>query len=256
MSRQAVAENLQLRMAATEADLRMAQRLRYDVFVQELGGDGTMVDHAAGLEQDRFDGFCDHLLLFDPARRAGDQLVGVYRVMNAVQAQAAGGFYTAGEYDLAPILETGRPVLELGRTCVHADYRDGTALRHLWRGLAAHVARSGAEVLFGTASFHGTDLAALAQPLALLEARHAAALRPVARGATAAPLTQIAPAALDRKAALRAMPALIKSYLRLGGGVGQGAYVDHAFNTTDVCMVLDVTAMPASQRALYLQDAG
>ena len=242
-----------VRLARSEGDLRAAQRLRYAVFVEELGGGGAMVDHASRLEQDRFDPFFDHLLLLDEARAPDDRVVGVYRLLRADQAARAGQFYSEDEYDLSVLKASGRPLLELGRSCLHPDYRGGMGMYHLWHALAAYVEAHGIEILFGVASFHGTDPAALAEPLSLLHHRHLAPddLRVIARPEGFAAMDRIAAAHLDRKAAMLAVPALIKAYLRLGGFVGQGAFVDRAFNTTDVCLILDVARMNASQRAIY-----
>ncbi|MEM6373870.1 MAG: GNAT family N-acyltransferase [Pseudomonadota bacterium] len=232
-------------------DLRAAQRLRYDVFVEELGGGGAMVDHAERLERDRFDPFFDHLILYDDA--AGSRVVGVYRMLRAEQAEAAGAFYSEGEYDLAPLKASGRRLLELGRSCVHATYRGGPAMYHLWNGLAAYVSKHDIDVLFGVASFHGTDVQALAEPLSLLHHRHLAPvpLRVTARPPDDAAMDLIPEADVDRRAAMLQMPALIKAYLRLGGVVGQGAFIDHAFNTTDVCLVMDTAAMSERQKRIY-----
>lgn len=244
------APQFRIAMAQNEADLRAAQTLRYDVFVRELGGGGTLVDHDMGLEQDRFDPFFDHMLLFDDAI---GQVVGVYRMLRADQAQAAGQFYSEDEYDLSRLRATGRRLLELGRSCVHADYRGGTAMFHLWAGLADYVARHQIDIMFGVASFHGTDPKVLAQPLSLLHHRHLApeplrvrALPPHAQDMNLVPEDQI-----DRRAAMVQIPALIKAYLRLGGTVGAGAYVDHSFNTTDVCLIMDTAQMSERQKRIY-----
>lgn len=243
------AQQFAVRLAQTEDDLRAAQRLRYEVFVQELGGDGALVDHAARLEQDRFDPHADHLLVTDTAD--ADRVVGVYRLLRQDQAAAAGQFYSEGEYDLAALRASGRKLLELGRSCLHPDYRGGGAMFALWQGLAAYVLDHEIEVLFGTASFHGTDVAAIAQPLAFLHHRHLApdALRVRARAFQRMDL--IPEDALDRLTAMREMPALIKAYLRLGGCVGEGAFIDHDFNTIDVCLVMDTDRMNTRQRDMY-----
>jgi putative hemolysin len=244
-----------VRLARTDAELRAAQRLRYEVFVAELGGSGALVDHDARLERDHYDPFYDHMLLLDTARGAAvaDQVVGVYRLMPGARAAAAGGFYTAGEYDLAPLIRSARPLLELGRSCLHRDYRGGTAMYHLWNGLAAYTLERGIEVLFGVASFHGTDPAAVAGPLSLLHHRHLAPpdLRVRALADHYHSLDLLPEAAIDRRPAMLQVPSLIKAYLRLGGFVGDGAYVDHAFNTIDVCLVLDTSRMNARQRSIY-----
>lgn len=250
------APDFHLKLAETEAELRAAQALRYAVFVSELGGTGALIDHAAGLEKDAYDPFFDHLLLFDRRRAAGDQVVGVYRLLRGDQAARLGRFYSEEEYDLAPLRATGRKLLELGRSCVHADYRGGTAMYELWGGLADYVAAHGIEILFGVASFHGTDITTLAPPLSLLHHRHLAPpdLRVQARAPHSQTMNLIDAAAIDRRAAMVATPALIKAYLRLGGFVGEGAYIDHAFNTTDVCLVMDTAQMNARQTRLYTRD--
>ncbi|MDJ0628889.1 MAG: GNAT family N-acyltransferase [Rhodobacter sp.] len=243
----------QLKLADSDVDLRAAQRLRYAVFVEELGGSGALVDHAQRLERDRFDPVCDHLLLIDTRRAADDRTVGVYRLMRAGQAAEAGQFYSEDEYDLDPLRRSGRRLLELGRSCLHADYRGGTAMYELWNGLAAYVAEHGIELLFGVASFHGTDVDALAQPLSFLHHRHLAPpeLRVRARPGHFQRMDMIPEDRIDRRAAMKAAPALIKAYLRLGGFVGEGAFVDRAFNTTDVCLVMDTARLNPRQRSLY-----
>ena len=123
----------------------------------------------------------------------------------------------------------------------------------LWSALAALVAERGAEILFGVASFHGTDPAALAQPLSMLHHGYLAPpdLRVRARAPHFQRMDLLSPGALDRRRAVLETPALIKAYLRLGGFVGEGAFVDRAFNTTDVCLVLDTARMNDRQRRLY-----
>ena len=247
--------HFRLRLAADEADLTAAQRLRYEVFVAELGGDGPMVDHDRRLERDALDPHFDHLLLIDTRRDAAalEHVVGVYRLLPGERAGAVGGFYCDTEYDLEPLRATGRRLLELGRSCVHPEYRGGTAMFHLWNGLAEYVLERGIEILFGVASFHGTDVERLRQPLAYLHHFHLAppALRVRVRPEHAQPMDLLPVEALDRAAAMKATPALIKAYLRLGGFVGEGAFIDHAFNTTDVCLVMDTALMSERHRGWY-----
>lgn len=242
-----------VRLAASEEDLRQAQALRYQVFVQELGAGGPDVDHDAGLERDAFDAVTDHLLLEDMSRPEGARVVAVYRLLRDDQMPDAGRYYTEGEYDLTVLKTSGRRLMELGRSCLHKDYRGGAAMLHMWNGLAEYVARHGVEVMFGTASFHGTDIAALAQPLSLLHARHLAPpeLRVRAVADHFQRMDLVPEDQLDRKAAMLAVPQLIKAYLRLGGVVGDGAFVDHTFNTTDVCLVMDTARLSATQKSIY-----
>ncbi|TMV13456.1 GNAT family N-acetyltransferase [Arenibacterium halophilum] len=244
-----------VRLAQTSEDLRAAQALRYDVFVRELGAGGEMVDHVEGLERDRFDDHVDHMLLIDDAV---GRVVGVYRLLQQQQAEALGGFYSEGEYDLTPLKNSGRRLLELGRSCLARDYRGGIGMHHMWQGLADYVHEREIDVLFGTASFHGTDAQALAEPLTMLHLNHLAPpeLRVRALEKHYQPMNLVAPDQLDRRRAMVAVPALIKAYLRLGGTVGDGAYVDHTFNTTDVCLILDTARMNDRSRRSLTGGAG
>lgn len=147
--------------------------------------------------------------------------------------------------------------MELGRSCLAEGYRGGAAMYHLWNGLARYVAEHDIEILFGVASFHGTDPAKLAQPLSLLHHRHLApeALRVRTVAEHYQPLDLVPADQIDRRAAMLQVPALIKAYLRLGGFVGDGAFIDETFNTTDVCLVMDTGRLNARQKAIYSKGA-
>jgi len=237
------------RLAVSDADIQHAHALRYTVFVEELGADGPLIDHVARREQDQFDEHAEQLLLVDEARAQGDQVVGVYRLMDTDAAQAAGQFYSQSEYDLGVLIHSNRRLLELGRSCLHPDYRGGAGVLHLWQGLARIVRARGIDVLFGVASFHGTDLDILAPSLSLLHREHLAP--PDLRVRSTAYKTMDHGPVVDRVQAMKQVPALIKAYLRLGGFVGDGAFVDTDFNTTDVCLILDVARMNPRQAAIY-----
>lgn len=248
---------LTVRFARTEDDILAAQRLRYRVFVQELGGDGPMVDHAAGIETDRFDPFFEHLLLIDQSLPEGDNVVGAYRLLTCDRAAEAGGFYSEREYDLTALTSSGRRLLELGRSCLAPEYRGGTGMFHLWNALARYVTEQKIDVLFGVASFHGTDIAALAPALSVLHARHLAPedLRVRARDDSYQAMDLMQVDGPERVKAMLQTPALIKAYLRLGGFVGEGAFVDHDFNTTDICLILDTARMNPAQKTIYTRGA-
>ena len=253
-------EQFEVRLAADARDLAAAQRLRYAVFVEEMGSDGPLVDHAARLERDAFDDICDHLLLIDRHRDAGalEDVVGVYRLLPGDRLAPEQRFYSEGEYDLGRLRASGRRLLELGRSCVHPDHRGGAAMVLIWNKLADYVLERGLEVMFGTASFPGTDVAALAQPLSWLAHHHRApeGLRAEVLPPQGVPMDMLPPEVLDRRAAMQATPALIKAYLRLGGVVGDGAYIDHEFNTTDVLLVIDTAQMSLKHRDYYIRRHG
>lgn len=243
------------RLATDETDLLAAQCLRYRVFVEELGGDGVLVDHAQRLERDEFDPVVDHLVLVDNrrSRQDLDHVVGVYRLLPGGRAETFGRFYCDSEYDLTTLRAAGRSLLELGRSCVDPAFRGGSGMFLMWNALAEYVLSRKIQILFGVASFHGLDAQALAQPLSWLHHNHLAppALRPRARPEGFQAMDLIPPEALDRRAAMTGMPALIKAYLRLGGLVGEGAYLDRPFNTTDVFLMVDTSAMSEKHRKFY-----
>lgn len=247
------APQFEVRLARGKQDIEAAQRLRYDVFVDELGGTGPDVDHVARLERDRFDPHFDHLMLFDHARGT-DPVVGVYRLLPDQKLAGVGRYYSDSEYDLSPLITSGRRIMELGRSCLHKDYRGGSAMFHLWQGLADYVERHQIEVMFGVASFHGTNVDKVEQSLSLLHHAHLAPkeLRP--RSKTYQAMDLIAPDQINRPQAMKDVPALIKAYLRLGGTVGDGAFIDHAFNTIDVCLVMDTAKMSTRHKSIYTKD--
>ncbi len=250
--------NFTVRLASSEEDLQAAFRLRYKVFVEELGAPAAGSDHESRIETDDFDKWFDHLILIDNSRSLSDldHVVGAYRLLPGEVAKRECGFYSQSEFDLSPLLQLGRPVVELGRTCVHPDYRNGSAMFQLWGGLAEYVLKRGIEILFGVASFHGTDPDALDQPLSYLHHYHLAPehLRVSAIGESAARTNRLPKDRVERLVAIKALPSLIKAYLRLGGFIGDGAFVDRDFNTVDVCLLMDTHRMSQRHRDYYVRN--
>lgn len=214
--------------------IRAAQRLRHSVFVDELGADGG---DQTGLEADAFDPSADHLVLRDPARPDLD-VVATLRV-------GTGTAYTEREFDLSALHRSGQVMAEAGRACLHPDYRGGLAGMLLFKGLIGVLRDRGVGLAVGTASFSGADAVLHLPALRQLQqnALAPAALRPVAKGPTAIDVAGTAP-----RAAMMGVPALIKTYLRAGAWVGSGAYLDRAFNTVDVCIVLDLARVKLPER--------
>ncbi len=232
---------LGVRIATTAAEIDAAQALRYRIFYNEMGAHADATTRATGRDRDRFDAVADHLLVVDHAIGPGPEgVVGTYRLIRTQAAARAGGFYSADEYELGPILAFPGQVMELGRSCVDAAYRKSAVMQLLWRGIAAYVFRHRIGLMFGCASLHGTDPDALAAELTYLHAHHLAP--PELRMRAVAPryveMRRTDPAAINPLRALAALPPLIKGYLRLGGFVGDGAVIDSQFNTIDVAIVV------------------
>lgn len=236
-----VSGDLHIRLAENEAEILAAQRLRYQVFVEEMKARPTPAQKAAGREFDDFDAHADHILVLDYAKGEGPAaVIGTYRCMRRGQAARAGRFYTADEYNISALLAFDGEIMELGRSCVAGGYRTGATMQILWRGIAEYVLHHDVEIMFGCGSMHGTDPDALAEQLSYLHHYHLAppALRPVAIASRYVSLDRLPPGAVHARRALAKLPPLIKGYLRLGGFVGDGAVVDADFNTTDVCVVV------------------
>ena len=250
-----------VRLAETEEDVAAAQRLRYRVFVEEMGAKAPPEDAALRRERDRFDPHFDHLMLIDNEAASDDPLdacVGAYRLLPGVRARQGIGFYGADEYDLTKLVNYPRETLELGRSCVHESVRGGAGMHLLWTALGQYIDEHGIEIMFGVASFHGTEIAPLAQALSHLHHHHLAPedLRVRTLDEYFVAMDIVPPGEIDRVAAMRTIPALIKAYLRLGGYVGEGAYVDHEFNTVDVCLLMDTSRMVQRYRKFYTRGAG
>ena len=244
--------SLEVRLARRAAEVRRAQKLRYRVFYQEMSAIADAGKLVSRRDVDAFDPVCDHLLVVDHAVRdnvlpAGPQVVGTYRMLRQTVAELHGGFYSAGEFDLDGLLARHRALsfLEVGRSCVLARYRHRRTVELLWHGIWTYVRRHRLDVLIGCASLDGTDPQRLALALSFLH-HYAAAPEPWrarALPARVVEMNRMPKSAVDPRAALRALPPLIKGYLRLGAFVGEGAVIDRQFGTTDVLMVLPVAAI-------------
>ncbi|MET0605597.1 MAG: GNAT family N-acyltransferase [Beijerinckiaceae bacterium] len=234
---------LEVRLARSAADVRRAQRLRYEVFYGEMSAKPGRITRMTRRDADRFDQFCDHLLVIDRgADGAQPRVVGAYRLLRQEIAERHCGFYTQDEFDIDALVarHPGKRFLELGRSCVLKSYRDRRTVELLWQGVWAYVRHHRIDVMFGCASFAGTDPDRLAAPLSYL-ARYARAdgeWRTRAHEHRAIAMDNAQTNEVDMRIALRAMPPLIKGYLRVGARFSDQAVIDQAFNTTDVLVIL------------------
>ena len=257
--------SLEVRLARTPAEVRRAQKLRYDVFYAEGGALAGAAAKLARRDVDVFDSVCDHLLVVDHAAREGGLrrtplVVGTYRLLRQEVAQRHGGFYSADEFDIAGLVahHPALRFLELGRSCVLAPYRNKRTLELLWQGIAAYSLRHQPDVMIGCASLDGIEPARIALQLSFL---HHYARAPENWRARALPnryveMNRLAKDAIDPKAALHALPTLVKGYLRLGAYIGDGAVIDHQFGTTDVLVVLPMAGIHQRYRTRFQkQDA-
>jgi putative hemolysin len=245
--------DLEVRLARSEAEVSAAQRLRYQIFYEEMAARPTADMAAASSDFDDFDRICDHLLVIDTTK---DAVVGTYRLIRRSAAMRHGRFYSADEYDIAPLLAYPGEILELGRSCVAEGYRTRAAMQLLWRGIAAYVFRHQIGLMFGCASLPGTDIGALRLPLSYLYHYHLAPpeLRPRAVESRHVEMALMAKEEIDTHRGIAELPPLIKGYLRLGGFVGDGAVIDDQFNTTDVCVIVKTDLVTAKYYKHYERD--
>ena len=238
---QVVAGDFEVRLAQTPAEIDAAQALRYRVFYEEMAAKASPEMALERRDFDEFDRVCDHLLVLDRRRGEGPEgIVGTYRLIRREAALRAGRFYSAAEYDIQKMIDYPGEVLELGRSCVAKDARNTATMQMLWRGIALYCYHYDIKVMFGCASFPGTDPSQHAQAFSFLYHNH---LAPPEIRARALPeryvdMNMMSPDSFDPRRAMARVPPLIKGYLRLGGFVGDGAVIDGEFNSTDVFIVV------------------
>jgi L-ornithine Nalpha-acyltransferase len=250
---------LETRLAADDREVRMAQALRFEVFCNEMSARPGLRARISRLDRDRWDPICDHLIVLD-MEGISPRAVATYRLLTGERARAAGmDFYSQSEFDIAGMIARfpQQRFLELGRSCVLDGWRSKRTIELLWHGSWSYVRRHGIDVMFGCASFPGTDAQAHAEALSFL--RYHAAPDPEwevpAQPGRAAGYRPVALEDIDRRRALTSLPPLIKGYLRLGAWIGTEPVVDHQFKTTDVMIILPVSRLNPRYVSYYGADA-
>lgn len=227
---QVQAPRFSVRFAETPAEVAATQRLRYRIFAGELGAD---IDGGHdGLDTDQYDAHCKHLMVLD----AAGEVIACTRILTEEAAEATGGFYSASEFDLEMIEALPGRVMEIGRTCVAAEYRSGAVIALLWQGIAEFITTQGYDYLFGCASIGLEDGGAAAH--AIIDTIRAKHMTPVSQRVKPYYGLPMADRKLD---AMPKMPPLLKAYVSLGAKACGEAYWDRDFNCADVFMLLNVS---------------
>ncbi len=245
---------LEVRLAQSEEEVKAAQLLRYEVFYEECGAQPD--ETTALLKQDvaPIDDFCDVLLVID---HTCNKIVGTYRFMLREAALRYGGYYTATEFDVSKLLSAPGQIMELGRSCVHKNYRTKPTMQLLWKGIGAYIRRNKVNLCFGCGSFNGTDASEYAQALSYLYHNYLAPpeLRARALEGHYQEMNLIPASQVNAKEAVRQLPPLIKGYLRLGAFVGEGAFIDTQFNSLDVCIIVKKEMMTERYSQRYTRSS-
>ena len=239
--------NLQVRLATSYEEIKLSQKLRYSVFIEEMAGNCSQQEHQEKREFDIFDDYCDHLQVIDTT---SDSIVGTYRLVRSDHAKQIGKFYTETEFDLTKVKENGGKLLELGRSCVLSEYRSGATIQMLWKAIMDYIAFHDIDTAFGCASFATTDVESILPQLVYLHNHHLAdenilpkALDHLAVDISKYDTEQDSDGQSISKRVIASLPPLIKGYLKMGVSIGENAIIDHVFNTTDVCIVVKAAVL-------------
>ncbi|MDD5058445.1 MAG: GNAT family N-acetyltransferase [Sideroxydans sp.] len=236
---------LSFNLARNVAEVAEAQRIRFKVFGEEMGA--KLPSAELGLDIDRFDKFCDHLLVRD---HGNDKVVGTYRILPPEQARNAGGYYSETEFDISRLLHLRERMVEVGRSCVHPDYRDGATITQLWSGLADYVGKHNHEYLIGCASISMGDGGHYAASVYnKIRKLHAAPAE-----YTVFPHCRLPLEALNQNLDV-IIPPLIKGYLRLGAYIAGEPAWDPDFNCADVFILMPVARMNARYTKHFMKQA-
>ncbi|VAW11721.1 Putative hemolysin [hydrothermal vent metagenome] len=260
--------SLEVRLATRLFEVKASQSLRYKVFYKEMNATASAGARITRRDKDHFDRLCDHLLVIDHEagsrgipllRGRRGRIVGTYRLLPQAVAEVTGGFYTQDEYDLRPLIARHPDLnfVELGRSCVLKPYRTKQPIEMLWQGIWQYVHAYDLDVMIGVASLEGTSTGDVALPLSFL---HHHARAPQKWDVKALPsryveMNLIPKDEIDMRQAMRALPPLIKGYLRLGAYIGNGAVIDHQFGTTDVAIILPVSNISERYKARFEAEA-
>ncbi len=243
---------ISVRVATSDAEIKAAQRLRYEVFFEEFNAKPTPEMAALRLDIDEYDSFADHVIVVDNSGPE-EKIIGTYRLLKRDKAEEHGQFYSSSEYNLSPLLNSGASLLELGRSCVLLEYRTRPVLQLLWQGIADYISDHNIGILFGCASLPGTDVKAHEVALSYLHHYHLApeSLRPRTLEKHYINMNILPKDAINAREAFNNLPPLLKGYLRAGASVGDGAFIDQQFGTIDVFILVQTHMLSKKYRQHY-----
>lgn len=240
------APKLEVSLATTYDDVHDAQRLRYQVFVEEMGA--VLECSEAGVESDRYDPYCQHLIVRDTDI---DMVVGCYRILPDTQARFTSGYYSQSEFDLTSVLAIPGRFMEVGRTCVHPDYRNGATIGLLWAGLARYMIMNKYDYVIGCASI----------PMDLGTKRVSSICQHLLKNHLSSPEWRVFPRVPvpflndGQKEAGMDLPPLLKGYMRLGAQVCGEPSWDPDFNVADMFIILSMDRLNARYVRHFIKRA-
>ncbi len=246
---------LEVRLAENQLEIERTLALRYEIFNLELN-EGLAESAHTGKDRDEFDLFCDHLIVLDKTTPGEDKIVGTYRMLRRSVAERNIGFYTENEFDLSAIHRIEDEIAEIGRSCVHPDYRDGSVINMLWVGIGNYLKEYNVQYLMGCGSVHSRDsreaseiCAWLRGKDALVDARFDVRPRPGYEVEGFDPHLVVE----DSKALNKKIPALIKGYIRAGSKLGARPAYDHEFGTIDFFILFNRAEIDARYNNRFVE---
>lgn len=241
--------NFQIKIAQTEEEKKQAYRLRYEIFLKELG-DNAQALPPQGIETDIYDAASDHLVVIDNSKNL---TVGTYRLLSGSKADPKVGFYAENIFEISNIKNLGKGILELGRSCVHKDYREGLIIDLLWRGIAEYIQENNIRYLFGSVRLFTTDPQEVSEIFSLIKEKYYAPetmmVQPLKESRFEGLSDLKAP---DCKKIFLKLPALVKGYLRLGLKVCGTPAWDRHLKSVVLFIALDVNEITPSYRKHFL----
>jgi len=234
-----------VRMAETVEDIKACQKLRYEVFAVEMGAD--LKSTIAGCDQDHFDTHCRHLMVIDEVK---DKVIATTRVISNENAESAGSFYSETEFDISNIIALDKKFIEIGRTCVHVDYRTSPAINHLWQGVAKIMIGEQVDYLFGCVSIPLDDNGQYVQSLI----QHLKNSNYADEKFRVEPFVKLQDSALPLQVDI-VLPSLLKRYLNIGAVVCGEPCLDAEFNVADIFILVDTKKISKRYQRHFLESA-
>ena len=233
-----VFKNFTIKIASSNFEIKKAQSLRYKIFFKEKKIKKKSLKSLLQRDYDFYDKISDHLIIIDDNLGVKDNVVGTYRLLRGNCAKLYRGFYTEQEFDISNLKKnfSSKNILELGRSCVHPQYRSGIILKLLWQGISKYIKIYKIKILMGCASFHGTNPSKFQDEFSLLYGNYRL---PETYDIKSLQHNEISFSKnINQSTILNRLPPLIKGYLRAGGMVSESFYIDREFETIDYCVIM------------------
>ena len=231
-------KNFIIKIAESNFEIKKAQSLRYKIFFKEKKIKKKSFKFLLQRDYDFYDKISDHLIIIDNNREVKDNVIGTYRLLRGNCAKLYRGFYTEQEFDISNLKKnfSSKDILELGRSCVHPQYRSGIILKLLWQGISNYIKKYKIKILMGCASFHGTNPSKFKDEFSLLYESYRL---PEDYDVKSLQSNEISfNKNINHSTTLNKLPPLIKGYLRAGGMVSENFYIDTEFETIDYCVIM------------------